>query len=148
LGDDYGMPRPKPCSICRKWFRPDPRVGERQCVCSAPACQQERQRRNFAAWTQRHPEDAVRRRIAARRRRAAKHEAVDPLVVPAPLSKLPWDVAQKQFEVQGADFIAYLGKVLWVGVTKQWAGQVHDITRQSGKVPRDRVPKESAAQAP
>jgi hypothetical protein len=113
------MPRQKPCSICRHWFVPDVHVGARQRVCSAPACQDERQQRNVAAWVRRHPEDAVRRRLAARRRRAAKGEAVDPLVVPAPLSKLPWDVAQKQFEVQGADFLAYFGKVLWGAVTKQ-----------------------------
>jgi hypothetical protein len=117
-------------------------------VCSAPACQHERQQRDVAAWLRRHPEDAVKRRLAARRRRAAKGEAVDPLVVPAPLSKLPWDVAQKQFEVQGADFLAYLGKVLWRAVTKQWPGQGHDITRETGKVPRERVPKECTAQAP
>jgi hypothetical protein len=142
------MPRRKPCSICRHWFSPDVHVGDRQRACSAPACQEERQRRNVAAWVQRHPEDAVRRRLAARRRRAAKGQPVDPLVLPAPLSKLPWDVAQKQFEVQGADFLAYLGKVLWWAVTKQWSGQARDITRESGKVRRDRVPKECTAQAP
>jgi len=43
------MPRSferRPCRICRHWFRPDPRVGERQYACSAPECQLVRQLRN------------------------------------------------------------------------------------------------------
>ncbi|MGA3125051.1 MAG: SDR family NAD(P)-dependent oxidoreductase [Polyangiaceae bacterium] len=36
-----GVCRPRPCTICRRWFRPDPRVGERQRACSR-ACTVER----------------------------------------------------------------------------------------------------------
>jgi hypothetical protein len=50
--------------------------------------------------------------------RAAKGHAVDPLEMPVPLDRLPWDVAQKSFGVQGADFIGYLGRLLGPGAPK------------------------------
>ena len=31
--------RKRPCRICRKWFYPDPRVGERQKTCGGKKCQ-------------------------------------------------------------------------------------------------------------
>jgi len=52
------MPRsfPKrPCRLCRRWFRPDPRVGERQYACSTPECQLVRQLANEAARLEREP---------------------------------------------------------------------------------------------
>jgi len=118
VGDDRWMSRPTPCRICRQWFRPDLRLGDRQRVCSAPACQAERQRRNVAAWKQLHPDDAVKRRIVARQRCAARDEPVDPLTVPAPLDRLPWAVAQTEFKVQGADFLAHMGRLLLGAVRK------------------------------
>src|SRR5579872_1284428 len=36
----------------------------------------------------------------------------EPLRLPAPLSQLPWDLAQDQFGVQGADFIGVMGALL------------------------------------
>lgn len=44
------MPTSKrPCQICRCWFEPDPREGNRQRVCSRDTCQRERHRRNCVA---------------------------------------------------------------------------------------------------
>ncbi len=106
------MLRSRPCPICHRWFRVDARLGDRQRVCSFEACQQERQRRNVAAWLHSHPDDAVRRHIRRRELRAAKGHPVDPLKMPVPLDRLPWDVAQKSFGVQGADFIGHLGRLL------------------------------------
>ena len=50
------MNRPRPCSICRRWYRPHPRQGARQRVCSTPACQRERHRRACAQWRERNPD--------------------------------------------------------------------------------------------
>ena len=36
----------------------------------------------------------------------------NPLRLPPPLSKLPWDIAQDQFGVKGAAFIGLMGKTL------------------------------------
>ena len=71
------MARKRPCRVCRRWFWPHPRAGDRQHTCSRPDCQRERHRRACAAWRLRHPdydrEDRLRRRLreAFRRNRSA-----------------------------------------------------------------------------
>ena len=61
------MVRKRPCRICRTWFQPDPRVGDRQKVCSNADCQRERHRRACADWRRRNPdydrEDRLRRKL-------------------------------------------------------------------------------------
>jgi len=101
--------RKRPCSICRRWFRPDPRVGARQCACRQPECQTARRRKTQAAWSSRNPGYYAGRRILAR---SALARPPEPLRLPPPLSQLPWDVAQDQFGVKGADFIGVMGALL------------------------------------
>ena len=45
----------KPCRICRRWYRPDPRVGARQKTCGSPECQREWNRRLSRARRAREP---------------------------------------------------------------------------------------------
>lgn len=45
----------RPCRICGKWFRVDPREGDRQHVCSSRPCQRERHRRACCDWHRRNP---------------------------------------------------------------------------------------------
>jgi hypothetical protein len=113
------MARKRPCSICRKWFFRDPRVRDRQRACSTPACQSARRRRTQAAWRAANPDYFIARRLSERSRRATgpPPERLEPLRLPAPLCRLPWDVAQDEFGVQRADFLGVLGKVL-LGVAK------------------------------
>jgi len=59
-------------------------------------------------------------------RRAQASRAPPPLRMPAPLSRLPWDVAKDEFGVQGTDFIAVLGKVLLRVAKDEMPLQVHD----------------------
>jgi hypothetical protein len=47
------MRRKRPCRICRRWFVPHPRAGDRQHVCSRADCQRERHRRACRSWRQR-----------------------------------------------------------------------------------------------
>jgi len=97
--------RKRPCCICHRWYRPDNRVGSRQRACSKPACQALRRRKKQATWRARNPDYFAGRRIQAR---GACDEPPDPLRLPAPLHRLPWDIAQSQFGVQGADFIGVM----------------------------------------
>lgn len=39
-----------PCRICRRWFIPNPRVGDRQKTCGDPFCQREWHRKKCARW--------------------------------------------------------------------------------------------------
>ena len=98
----------RPCRFCRKWFFPDRRVGARQRACSSAECQRNRRSETQASWRQRNPDYFIARRIDER----DATQAPSPLRVPAPLSKLPWDLAQDQFGVQGTDFIGVMGKLL------------------------------------
>jgi hypothetical protein len=61
--------------------------------------------------------------------------AVLPLVLPPPLSQLPWDVAQEAFGATGTDFLSHLGRVLLVAAQDQKAGQIPDTTGVSGRLP-------------
>jgi hypothetical protein len=101
--------RKRPCCICRCWFRPDNRVGDRQGACSKPACQAERRRKKQAAWRARNRDYFIARRIQSR---GGLAQTPEPLRLPPPLGRLPWDVAQSQFGVQGADFIGVMGTLL------------------------------------
>jgi len=101
--------RKKPCTICRRWFRPDPRVGERQRACDRPECQAARRQKTQASWRQRNPDYAIAWRLD---RRKAQAEAPEPLRLPPPLPRLPWDLAKDEFGVQGADFLGVMSALI------------------------------------
>jgi hypothetical protein len=47
---------PKQCRFCGCWFRPDPRVGNKQIACFRRECQQERHRQSDARWRANNPD--------------------------------------------------------------------------------------------
>ena len=121
--------RKKPCTICRKWFLPDPRIGKRQRACRKPECQEARRKKTQAAWRDKNPDYFIGRRI---QERGARERAPAPLRMPQPLWGLPWDLAQDQFAVQGADFIGVMGKVLLQGAQDLFRAYVAESVRVSG----------------
>ena len=126
----------RPCSICRRWFVPDRRVGRRQRACSASACQIARRARTQASWRRRNPDYFIAHRVQRRRLTADEAQGgVPPLVFPAPLSQLPWDLAQEEFGVAGTDFLGHFGRVLLGAAQDQKAGQVIDPTGEPGRLP-------------
>jgi len=108
----------RPCCICHHWFRPDNRVGCRQRACSKPECQSLRRRKDQAAWRARNPDYFSGRRIQTR---MVVDPPPAPLRLPSPLDQLPWDIAQSQFGVQGADFIGVMGALLQRSAQSQFA---------------------------
>ena len=74
-----------------------------------------------AAWRRRNPDYFAARRILARKSLAGP---VDPLRVPPPLNRLPWDIAQTEFGVQGADFIGVMATLLLGSAQMQFTAQV------------------------
>src|SRR6266576_1587689 len=99
----------RPCCICRHWFRPDPRVGARQRACRKSSCQKARHQQAQAKWRARNPDYVIARRIQAR---SLSEQPSEPLRLRPPLSRLPWDLAQDEFGVKGADFIGVMGTLL------------------------------------
>ena len=127
--------RKKPCCICRRWFRPDARVGLRQQACREPDCQVTRRKKKQKAWRKRNPDYFIARRIQDRSRQDRPPE---PLRLPPPLSQLPWDIAQSQFGTEGADFIGIMGTLLLRSAQSQFRAYVIE---ESG--PPDTLPSEA-----
>jgi len=46
--------RNRPCRICGKWFRPHPRLGDRQMTCGAEPCKRAWHAKQCSAWNRRH----------------------------------------------------------------------------------------------
>ena len=109
------MSRTRPCRICRRWFVPHPRAGDRQRTCSKPDCQQERHRRACQAWRRRHPdydrEDRLRRRL--RQETPAARSSSTPA---DPLQEIDWWVARDAVGLQVVAVIEETGQVL-----RDWA---------------------------
>src|SRR5450432_3472932 len=101
--------RKRPCTICRRWFRPDPRVGVRQRACGQPNCQTTRRQKTQANWRNRNPGYSIAWRID---QRATQTEAPETLRLPPPLNQLPWNFAKDQFGPQGTDFIGIMGALI------------------------------------
>ncbi len=124
--------RKRPCTICRRWFRPDPRVGTRQRACGNPDCQTARRRKTQESWRNRNPGYCIEWRID---QRAAQSEPPEPLRLPAPLNQLPWDVAKDQFGPQGADFIGVMGSLIVRAAKDQIRPYLIDPTAVPGALP-------------
>ena len=45
-------------------------------------------------------------------RRKAQAQSPEPLRLPPPLPRLPWDVAKDEFGAQGADFLGVMGALM------------------------------------
>jgi hypothetical protein len=101
--------RKKPCRICRRWFHPDARVGERQRACGKPECQTARRQKTQADWRKRNPDYTIAWRLD---QRAAQTPPPEPLRFPVPLNQLPWELAKDQFGAQGADFIGVMSTLI------------------------------------
>ena len=46
----------RPCKMCRRWFRPNPRVGDVQMTCGRPKCKREWHRKKCAEWNRKNRE--------------------------------------------------------------------------------------------
>src|SRR6266581_6759644 len=124
--------RKRPCCICRRWFRPDPRIGSRQQACRRPECQAARRKKKQRAWRQRNPDYFIARRI---KDRSGQERPPEPPRLPPPLSRLPWDIAQSQFGTEGADFIGIMGTILLRSTQSQFGAYVTEHSRLTGTLP-------------
>jgi hypothetical protein len=122
----------KPCCICRKWFRPNVRVGKRQRTCGRAECQQALKKKRLTEWRARNPDYFITWRI---QERSKAKRPPEPLRLPPPLSNLPWDIAQDEFGVKGADFIGVMSSVVLRAAKTQLSREVIDSTRDLARLP-------------
>src|SRR3954449_1850323 len=102
--------RKRPCTICRQWFRPDPRIGSRQRAWGKPECRTLRRQKTQASWRKRNPEYGAAYRI--QQRALQRDRVAESLRMPVPLNQAPWDVAKDQFGAERADFIGFVSGLL------------------------------------
>ena len=117
----------KRCSECRKMFRPDPRVGDRQNACGRDECQRQRRAKTQANWRSGNPSYQSGYRL---KRRSAQADAatqrgtradecpvgpVGPplaLRLPPALRAFPFDLAEAELGFAGADLLATLAMLV------------------------------------
>lgn len=119
------LPKKKRCCVCRKSFRPDSRVRDRQRACGRESCQRQRRRQTQARWRSRNPtyqrSYRLKQRAAVARSAQAGEldadgalvEPPEPVWVPPILQSIPWDVAQCEIGVVTTDLVAMVGLLLW-----------------------------------
>jgi hypothetical protein len=78
--------------------------------------------------------------------RGALPQPPEPLRLPPPLSRLPWDIAQDQFGIQGADFIGVMGTLLVHAAQDQFRGYRADSTVVVGTLPH--IPVQDQMRSP
>ena len=125
--------RKRPCAICRRWFRPDARVGDRQHACGKAKCQATRRQKTQASWRRRNPGYAIVWLID--QRAAQTQPPPEPMRLPAPLNQLPWEFAKDQFGSQRADFIGVMGALMVRSAKDQFLAYPVDSTRFAGTLP-------------
>ncbi len=105
------MRKKRPCSICRKWFLPNPHEGARQATCGRPECQSERHRRSCRDWHRRNPDYDRERRLLERVRKetSARNLALSRV---DPLSRLDESVARDAVGMEVSVIILETGKVI------------------------------------
>ena len=124
--------RKRPCSICRRWFHPHPRVGARQHACGQPECQTARRKKTQAQWREKNPDYAAGYRL---QQRSAQERPPEPLRVPPPLDRLPWDVAKDEFGGKATDFLGVMGALLIRSAKDQIRLHLIDAKRLPGPLP-------------
>lgn len=124
------MGKKRPCKICRRWFLPHPRAGNRQRVCSAAACQRERHRRSCAAWHTQNPgydrEERLRRKLTR-----------EPAPAPAPADPIPVRIdrsaARDVVDVEVVVFVEEMAKVVVDWARDAVMAQASGIKEKSGR---------------
>jgi hypothetical protein len=109
------MAKKRPCSICRRWFQPNPRTGARQRVCGSDECQRERHRRACKSWHQENPDYDRERRL--RDRVVVEEETIARDSIAAlPSHRLRWSAVRDAVGLEVAVVIEESSKVI-----EKWA---------------------------
>ena len=89
-------------------------------------------RRSKSNGGERYPDYFTARRILDRGKEGRMPE---PLRLPPPLSRLPWDIAQSEFGGQGTDFIGVLSALLQRDAQSQFRAYLTDLPRLPDTLP-------------
>jgi len=120
----------RPCGFCRKWFRPDGRVGDRQYACSDPGCQRERHRCNCRDHRRRNlewdREERLRERLLIVDREAAQED---------PTGHLDREVARDEIGWQATVIIEEYAKTVYRAMRDERLSQLLGSKGKKGQHP-------------
>jgi len=138
----------RPCKICRKWFLPDPRVGDRQKTCGAPECQRKWHTKKCAEWNRKHRICSKENYLSAKLALAVDEKngtqgssaastpskSRVPVSRPGLFSQLPRSVIEEVIGCQHLVIIEYIAQLLFRSVQEVIRAQPHEIKRDLPQV--------------
>ena len=145
--------RKRRCSICGRWFYPNPRTRKTQKTCGCSACREEQRGLTQAGWRRRNPDYWVARRLEAKAEalKQAAGESAPPARLgtapPTGMGTYPWDLAQDAFGVRGAVFIEFLVRQLLRAAQDAMISQRDKMTTESLRLP-PRAPQDATDFSP
>ena len=123
----------KPCTICRRWFQPEPQVVARQRSCNSPVCRAALRKKTQASYRKRNPDYAVAWRLDQRVNQTKP--PAEPLHLPKPLDQLPWNAAKDEFSPYCLDFIGVALRLILRTAKDERRPYLIDPTRVPSRLP-------------
>lgn len=132
---DVRKTKKRPCSHCRRWFLPDPRVAHCQKTCS-PACSKALTAKRQAAWRRNNPDYDADRRLREQLR-VAELPGATIQVQPAtdPLARVPWHLVQTALGVKTAVVLAFALRLPHRDAQTALRVKVHATPRSPARLP-------------
>jgi hypothetical protein len=130
-----------PCRICRKWFIPNPRVGDRQKTCGSDECKQKWHNKKCAQWNRKN-RATFQTNYLDKKLQAVKNQGNSPdkplLQVPqsGQPPKLPQELIQEVIGAQEFVIAQYLSQVLLRSVQEVIRSQRSDIFKEVKRLPQ------------
>lgn len=140
----------RPCRICRKWFIPHPRVGDRQKTCGDHECMRKWHARTCAEWNRKNHNCAQENYWNAKlAREVSENDGAKKTSAAATTSKphisvshsalfpqLPRSFIQEVMGVQQLVIIEYVAQQLAKSVQEVIGRQIVEIKRDPSQLPR------------
>lgn len=131
----------RPCRICKKWFAPHPRLGDRQKTCGSKECQKKWHAKKSAQWNRQH-RATFQATYLSKKLQAVQDQEVANIKPPPQLQKstifpkLPQEVIQEVISIQQLVIVEYLSQVLLRSVQEVIRVQRADILREVKRLPQ------------
>ena len=149
----------RPCRICKKWFLPNPRLGDRQMTCGSSECQRQWHIRKCAEWNRDNrscfQENYLKRRIESLV--ATPPEASPPHIPPpepippfqpTPPLDYPRRVVQEVIGSQQLIIIEYIVRLLKKDVQEVIWSQSIEMQKESVRLPPEVISRGDSQSLP
>lgn len=149
----------RPCRICRKWFLPNPRLGDRQKTCGTTECQQQWHSRKCAEWNRKNrsyfQENYLKRRLESLV--AAPSEPTpsaspppepEPPFQPVPPLDYPREVVQEVIGAQQLVIIEYIVRLLKRSVQEVIVSQPVETQKEFQGLPPMSISRDDSQRPP